>query len=395
MLSQNPQQDRLQLIEVNRLMMQLEQGVDYQELSLQDMKLVKKIEFLDADEATQTFLQGEDLKGQNFIIQARYVNHEVVGFYRFLYSIEQVNTQILMNIILLLMFIGCGVLLYYLKISLWKPFEHLHLAAIALSKGNFSVDLQEQRYHAFGKFVWALNVLRDELLISKKRELALEKEKKTMIASISHDMRTPISNIALYSQALAKNLFQDKHQQDICVQRIEENTKKLEAYVQTVIDTSTQNLIQIDVACEDIYIHELMKRIRDDIVEKLHLLHIHYTCDGNVDGLITTDIEKSMEVINNLFDNAIKYGDGKEISLYLRKEQKSLFIAITNSGDVLKEGEREYIFQSFYRGSNIADKSGNGLGLYICKQIMEAMKGNIWLESNVDCTCFVLRFPCA
>ncbi len=80
-------------------------------------------------------------------------------------------------------------------------------------------------------------------------------------------------------------------------------------------------------------------------------------------------------------ENAIKYGDGKEITISWGDEEDCKLIHIENTGNTLKEEELQNIFDSFYRGSNSWDIKGNGLGLYICKNLMRKMDGNIFARN--------------
>ena len=85
-------------------------------------------------------------------------------------------------------------------------------------------------------------------------------------------------------------------------------------------------------------------------------------------------------MLQNIIENAIKYGDGHYIRLTFSDEEDCRLITVTNSGCTLPEQELVHIFDSFKRGSNVGSKSGSGLGLYICRQLMDAMKGDVFAE---------------
>ncbi len=93
------------------------------------------------------------------------------------------------------------------------------------------------------------------------------------------------------------------------------------------------------------------------------------------------DKERFIETLQNIMENAIKYGDGKEITISCEDEEDCKLIHIENTGNTLKEEELQNIFDSFYRGSNSGDIKGNGLGLYICKNLMRKMDGNIFARN--------------
>ena len=105
------------------------------------------------------------------------------------------------------------------------------------------------------------------------------------------------------------------------------------------------------------------------------------------------DIDRSVEVIQNIMENAVKYGDGKKISLEFSEEDDCVLITVVNSGSSLSDTELPHIFDSFWRAANAANTSGSGLGLYICRQIMRKMNGEIFAEIHGDKMSVTAVFP--
>ena len=91
-----------------------------------------------------------------------------------------------------------------------------------------------------------------------------------------------------------------------------------------------------------------------------------------------------MEALQNLMENAIKYGDGRKISISIDEEEDCKLITVTNTGCSLEESEVSNVFDSFYRGSNTTNIQGNGLGLYIVKQLMTRMDGDAFAHIDGD-----------
>ena len=81
--------------------------------------------------------------------------------------------------------------------------------------------------------------------------------------------------------------------------------------------------------------------------------------------------------IQNVVENAIKYGDGAWIKIDAGRQEEEYLVSITNSGCKLESKELSHIFDSFFRGSNVGKQAGSGLGLYICRQLMHQMQGEI------------------
>ena len=91
-----------------------------------------------------------------------------------------------------------------------------------------------------------------------------------------------------------------------------------------------------------------------------------------------------MEVLQNIMENALKYGDGKEIHISFDAEEDCRLVSISNTGEKIPEDELHHIFDSFYRGSNSTKKAGSGLGLYICRKLMKEMDGDVFAAEGVD-----------
>ena len=89
-----------------------------------------------------------------------------------------------------------------------------------------------------------------------------------------------------------------------------------------------------------------------------------------------------MEVMQNIIENAIKYGDGKRIWIDNSRDEDMLVISIHNTGCTLDTKELTHIFDSFFRGSNVNNNPGSGLGLYICRNLMHLMNGEIFAQIN-------------
>lgn len=98
-------------------------------------------------------------------------------------------------------------ILAYIQHNILKPFQSLRQVPYELSRGNLAVPIKESRHRYFGKFAWGINMLRENMEQQKQRELALIHDKKTLVLSISHDIKTPLSAIKLYAQALSRGFI--------------------------------------------------------------------------------------------------------------------------------------------------------------------------------------------
>ena len=103
------------------------------------------------------------------------------------------------------------------------------------------------------------------------------------------------------------------------------------------------------------------------------------------DCLLSCDPDRLAECLQNLIENAIKYGDGQRIALSFDKMDGCELITVSNTGCTLEEKELPQIFDSFHRGANAERAQGNGLGLFICKRLMSLMGGEVYAEISGGC----------
>ena len=205
-----------------------------------------------------------------------------------------------------------------------------------------------------------------------------------MILSLSHDIKTPLSSIDLYSKALWENLYDTQERKDEALQGIIRNVKEIKGYVDEIVTASREDFLNLEVSMGEYYLSEVMKVTESYYKDKLSVIHTEFQVDDISECLVKGDKNRMVEVLQNVMENAIKYGDGKHIRISFSEEEDCKLIHIENSGCDLKEEELPNLFDSFYRGSNSGGVKGSGLGLYICKTLMRKMDGEIYAEMNED-----------
>ena len=123
-----------------------------------------------------------------------------------------------------------------------------------------------------------------------------------------------------------------------------------------------------------------MKNVEELYGKKAKRIHTEFVMEKYTECMLKGDPERALEVMQNILENALKYGDGKRISIGFSDEEDCRLVTVENTGCGLPENELPNIFDSFYRGSNAEKEKGSGLGLYICRQLMRAMDGDIFAE---------------
>lgn len=300
--------------------------------------------------------------------------------YKVIYTQTDHKTLILMNVGMGIMFLLSVFLVMYIGKKILKPFHRMMSLTEELAKGNLSVPIKAEKSKFFGRFLWGMDMLRDNLESSREKELELQKEKKTLILSLAHDLKTPLSAIRLYNKALSENLYDTPEKRAQVYAGIDKSVTEMEEYVTEIMAASREKFLNLTVEMGEVYLSSVMEYINAYYTDKLSNLHTTFKVESYLDCLLCGDSNRLIEVLQNIMENALKYGDGKYITISFSTEEDCCLITVKNSGCTLKEDELPHLFDSFYRGSNVGNAKGSGLGLYICRQLMHMMDGEIFAE---------------
>ena len=318
-----------------------------------------------------------------------YIIYEINGeLYRFDYNINGGSNKTyftgIINAALGVLAILFIAVMLYIKHTILVPFEHLSSLPYELSKGNLTTPVKETKTAFFGKFLWGIDILRENIEQQKQRELEMQKEKKILLLSLSHDIKTPLSAIKLYSAALWKNLYSDAEKQQKVAESITEKADEIEGYISQIITASREDFLSLQVEIGEFYLSELIEKITGYYREKMTLIKTDFNVGKYKNCLLSGDLSRSVEVLQNVMENALKYGDGRRVELIFPEDDECVQIAITNGGCMLGKDDLPHIFESFWRGANAENIRGSGLGLYICRQLMRKMNGEIFAEIDGD-----------
>ena len=311
-----------------------------------------------------------------------YTVEEINGaLYRFEYRLKaDIRPLIYMNVGMVAMILASVAVLVYVGRRILRPFHKMSNLSIELAKGNLSAPVKADKNKFFGRFLWGINMLRDNLETNKERELELQKDKKTLILSLSHDIKTPLSAIKLYAKALDENIYDTEEKRQEAIAGITHNAGEIERYVSDIVTASKEDFLNLEVKLSDFYNAELMTRIETLYNEKFASLHTKFTIAEYTNVMLSADQDRLEEVLQNILENAIKYGDGRWVRIDFDDEEDCRLITVTNSGCSIKEEEVPHLFESFYRGSNSEKVNGSGLGLYIARSLMRMMDGDIFAK---------------
>lgn len=385
------------LVEANRMMKGMEEEGRF---SMPDLRNAKQIE-------TVSYLSGEDMKDAGklrifFQSQNGYETHIepliadgiLLGIVRFDYPSIRKGQEVSLYMagVLICSAVVTLTILVYIRNKIIKPFLVLTDLPYELAKGRLQVEIEESKDRYFGKMVWGISMLRDNLKSSKEKTLKLEKEKKMLLFSLSHDIKTPLNSIKLYAKALKEGLYETEEERRHAAVQIERHSEEIEDFVKEIVRSSGEEIVSIEVENTEFYLKDLVSMIKSYYEPKCRLMMMELTIGEYQNKLLSGDLDKAFEVVENVMENAFKYGDGKRVYITFSEEEDCQLIQIKNTGKPVKTEEMLHLFDSFYRGSNVGAQEGNGLGLYICRELMRKMNGEIFAQAEPDGMCFVLVF---
>lgn len=340
---------------------------------------ILKITFIPIEQSTaeekSRFFNDETEAYEIFMTAMNY--YKITYIEKSLYSKSYIT--ILNNVVVLSALLVLGTL-FFVRQKIIKPFNVISELPYQLSKGNLTIPVKAQKNSFFGRFLWGMDLLRENLEENKEKELNLIREKKMLLLSLSHDIKTPLSAIKLYSQALSKNLYKAEEKKKDISEKISVKVDEIESYISEIVHASNEEFLSFDVNNGEFYVKEVMEQTREYYAEKMQINQIDFSINNYSNCLVYGDKDRLIEVLQNIIENAIKYGDGRRISIDFSYDSEEYTINIINTGCDMEEKELVHIFDSFFRGSNVDKQPGSGLGLYICRQLMHLMEGGITAE---------------
>lgn len=316
-----------------------------------------------------------------------YVIIEANGtLYRVEYTLgNRSGTIITVNCILGILFLLLIGVFDYIRKNIIEPFGRLNSVPQELARGNLAVPIPEQKSRFFGKFTWGVNLLREKIEDDRNKELSVQRDKKLLLLSLSHDIKTPLSAIKLNAKAIAKGIYNDNEKCRSAAESINARADEIERFVSEITKAASEDFMNFEVKQGEVFLRQIITKISARYAPQLGLSGTEFVINKYDDCILSCDADRLGECLQNLLENAIKYGDGRRIEIGFDKMDGCELITVTNTGCTLEVKELPQIFGSFQRGNNADRIHGNGLGLFICKRLMSLMGGEVYAEIQGDC----------
>lgn len=241
----------------------------------------------------------------------------------------------------------------------------------------------------------------EKRVVERTRELQAALDSRDEFISIaSHELRTPLTALRLQQQLFDMDLAQSRETgldfekgREIS-QLMARQIHQLSRLVEDMLDVSRIATGRMRLEVEDCDLAELISREFASFGAQFQSAGIQTRLDVEEDLVASCDSQRLEQVMGNLMSNAIKYGGGTPVEVTLRRRGRYAEIVVKDRGPGIEPADHERIFQRFERAISANEASGLGLGLFICRQIIESHGGNIWVESEPGKgSAFIINIP--
>jgi K+-sensing histidine kinase KdpD len=228
-----------------------------------------------------------------------------------------------------------------------------------------------------------------------RKEIALVRQQRNFLLSITHELKTPVAAIKLVLQTLVKRDTLSQDQRAPLQQNAIENTERLQALIDNVLLATRIESGQEPVQLEEKNLSELTDQICQKLIQSL--INEEDTKVAIQPGLhAMVDPNAFESILVNLLENAVKYADGKSIAVELKRSGDRVVLSVIDGGPGIPDQAKTQIFNKFYRMGNeeTRSKKGTGLGLYIVKELSDLHRAKISVENNEPTgSIFKISFP--
>lgn len=281
------------------------------------------------------------------------------------------------------------VIFCYLYYSVLRPFDKMKHFAEEIAKGNFDVPLQYERSNYFGDFTWAFDSMRREITKARACEREAVENNKTVIASLSHDINTPIASIRAFAEGLEANMDCSAGKRQKYISVIMKKCDEVSRLTKDLFIHSISDLDKLNIVPERIVLNTFLENAVSEIAVERDDISLVLPED---DIAVSADGKRLMQVCENIINNARKYAKSN-ILITLAERDGSAKITFRDYGGGIPDEDMPFIFSKFYRGKNCGEEPGSGLGLYIVKFIIEKLEGEILLCSHKNGLEVVITLP--
>ncbi|MBS6428068.1 MAG: HAMP domain-containing histidine kinase [Clostridioides difficile] len=329
------------------------------------------------------------IKGDNGKIEGA-----VILFYQVKITFANIRGRFVFAVIIMALF---SPFLYIVGFTRWlsKRFvkninQPLHLlidASKKIKEKDLDFEIDYYSDNELGKLCSAFSEMKDELKGSLSAQWKMEQERVEMVEALAHDLKSPLSIILGYTDALIGNNTDDNEKLHRYLTVIRENTEKSAALVQKMQYTSDLEKSNIQLNLVPINLPEFLRQKVQDYELQAHQKEVELILkmQGNIQSPIQIDVDRLTRIFDNIISNSLQYTpSGGNISITVKDEKNCISYEICDSGRGFSSKDLKKALDKFYRGDEARQTKGghSGLGLYIVKQLVEQLGGSVKIENS-------------
>ena len=274
--------------------------------------------------------------------------------------------------------------------TITAPIKKLSDGANEIAGGNLDHHIEYDSTNEIGTTVKSINDMTDKLKASIEVQTEMARSRKEMTAGIAHDLRTPLTSIKGYVEGLRDGIANTPEKQEKYLQTIYSSALDMEKLLDELLtlsrlESGSTQLETIKIDINDYILEYLTEKQRNVDASRITLTYTGPNIKQKASVML--DPNRFSRVLNNIISNSLKYSSSARklvVSISLEIYDKSVIIAVSDNGIGITDENLKHIFETFYRADQARTRvrDGSGLGLAVCKEIVELHNGHIWATSK-------------
>ncbi|MGI6061255.1 MAG: ATP-binding protein [Blautia sp.] len=318
---------------------------------------------------------------------------------QYVYGKLTAENQLKYNVITFLMaalpvlYVAIGslaVAVFYYQVKLRVPIETLKRGISHIADQNLDFELHYHAEDELGMLCSTFESMRKELYKNNQRMWEAMQDRKALTASVSHDLRTPITVIKGYLDYLSKTMLREQLTEEVLemtLHNMMQSTERLERYVSCIHDI--EKIEEIEIEKSSVCMKELMSCLEKDFSLMAEQRNITFVLDNKAkQEVIYTDKNMLFKVLENLFNNALRFTRDR-ILLTITEHEDAIAFVMEDNGNGFSQDELEHAASLFYTSNGNADHFG--LGLSICKILCGKLGGSLHLKNSPDGASVIIK----
>ena len=321
------------------------------------------------------------IESKNYTVQDISEQHATQTFSQLVFG----KTGVVLLIIVMIFIVSILALSFITSHAINKPIKELADGANEIANGNLDYTIDYNSTNEIGQTVKAFNAMTRRLKQSIENQNRLEQSRKEMIAGVAHDLRTPLTSVKGYVEGLIDGIANTPEKQERYLKTIYASTLSMENMLDDLLSVSRLELGDTTLHTSTVELGEVLDDCAEEISLQLEKNDFDFVYENHCPKptYLELDVDGFKRVVQNIISNSLKYArkDVKgRITLEAQAYQKSVIISLSDNGIGVEAENLPRIFETFYRADKARTRvsDGSGIGLSVCRKIIELHGGHIW-----------------